>query len=280
MELLLALMGLATGTYGVLVGSGGGIILGPLLLIFTDLETNVVAGTTLAMVALTSLSGSVVYRRIGVVDVRSGLLFAAAAIPGSVIAPFIVKNIAGDAFRALFGLLLLGLATYMIVGHRVNVFAPFGRPLARAWSATRAGQVRAADRHIETKSGERFDYRFNEPLATSFNFALGFVSAFFGTGGGFLRTPVLIAAFDFPVRVAVATSVFALSIYATIGAAVHWSIGNVEAYPTLVCTGAGLLVGSQIGARLSNVIPVAWILRALTAVLLAMGVRLVVQALA
>ena len=272
-------MGLVAGTYGVLVGSGGGIILGPLLLIFTDLETNVVAGTTLGMVALTSLSGSVAYRRIGVVDVRSGLLFAAAAIPGSVAAPFIVKNIAGDAFRALFGLLLLGLATHMIVGHRLNVFVPFGRLFGWAWRTVRPGPVSATDRHIETKSGESFEYRFNEPLATSLNVALGFISAFFGTGGGFLRTPVLIAAFNFPVRVAVATSVFALSIYATIGAGVHWSIGNVEAYPTLVWTGAGLLVGSQIGARLSNVIRGVWILRALTAVLLAMGVRLLWQAL-
>ena len=80
---LLVLIGLGTGAYGVLVGAGGGFILGPLLLLFMDLEPEVVAGTVLASVAVNSISGAFVYRRMGVIDYRSGLLFASAAIPGS-----------------------------------------------------------------------------------------------------------------------------------------------------------------------------------------------------
>ncbi len=41
--LLLALLGIGTGAYGVLVGAGGGFILGPILLLFLDLEPDVVA---------------------------------------------------------------------------------------------------------------------------------------------------------------------------------------------------------------------------------------------
>ena len=288
----LALLGLGTGIFGVLVGSGGGIILGPLLLIFSPLQAHVVAGTTLAMVAVTSISGGVAYRRLGVIDVRSGVLFAGAAIPGSVIAPFVVKNIAGDTFRVLFGLLLLGLAVQMLTGSR-GPFGSLGRRFVenlwglrpRASSPVDPAQDVPAvvtappTRVVRTTSGEVFEYRFNEALATSFNVLLGFISAFFGTGGGFVRTPVLVAAFGFPVKVAVATSVFALSIYATTGAAVHAAIGQVEWYPTLVWAGLGLLVGSQIGVRVSTVVQSAWILRALVVVLLVMGVRLLSQGL-
>ena len=127
-------------------------------------------------------------------------------------------------------------------------------------------------------AGETFEYEFNEALAAAFNFVLGFISAFFGTGGGFLRTPVLVAAFGFPVRVAVATSIFALSIYATVGAGVHALLGHVEWYPTFVSAGAGLLVGSQIGVWLAPKVKSQWTIRMLIALLLVMGVRLLVQA--
>ena len=50
--LWLALLGFGTGAYGTLVGAGGGFILGPALLIFFDMEPQVVAGTALAAVAI------------------------------------------------------------------------------------------------------------------------------------------------------------------------------------------------------------------------------------
>ncbi len=132
-------------------------------------------------------------------------------------------------------------------------------------------------RHIVTENGEEYRYEFNEMLATSFNVILGFISSFFGTGGGFLRTPILISAFGFPVRVAAATSIFALSIYATAGAATHAALGHVEWWPTFALTGAGLVLGGQIGARLADRVSGPWILHLLLVVVLFLGIRLVWQ---
>ena len=61
------------------VGTGGGVILVPMLMLLFDIEPAVVAGTSLTLVALNSFSGSLAYRRQGLVDRRSGLLFGAAA---------------------------------------------------------------------------------------------------------------------------------------------------------------------------------------------------------
>ena len=124
--LWLALLGFGTGAYGVLVGAGGGFILGPALLIFSDMDARVVAGTSLALVAVNSMSGAFVYRRLGLVDYRSGLLFAAAAIPGSVAAPLVLTTVAGNTFRLLFGLLLLALAAQMVVSPRLPTSAAGG----------------------------------------------------------------------------------------------------------------------------------------------------------
>ena len=250
MDLLwLVLLGFGTGAYGVLVGAGGGFILGPVLLIFFDLEPVVAAGTSLALVAVNSISGSQVYRRLGLVDVRSGFLFAAAAIPGSILAPFVLSQVAPAAFRILFGLLLVGLAV--------------GKTVRR--------------RRIVTDDGQVFEYQFNEAVAAVFNLFLGFVSSFFGTGGGFLRTPVLVAFFGFPLRVAVATSIFALSFYTTAGALTHAWLGHVDWYPTFVWAGIGFIAGGQTGARLAGRVRGTWVLRLLLVVVLVLGIRLLIE---
>ena len=268
--LLLLLLGFGTGAYGVIVGAGGGFILAPALIIFFDMEPTVVAGTSLALVAVNALSGSQVYRRMGLVDYRSGLLFAAAAIPGAILAPFILTSVADGTFRILLGAVLLGLAVQMIWRPRAaqapQKREPGGRP---------NGLVRS--RRISIQGGASYEYRFNEALATSFNFFLGFMSSFFGTGGGFLRTPILVYAFNFPVLVAVATSIFTITFYTTAGAITHASMGHVDWYPTFVWAGIGLVGGAQVGARLAGKIGSLWILRLLLALVLGLGLTLLIQ---
>tara|TARA_Y100000031_G_scaffold85323_1_gene93967 strand:+ start:1148 stop:1975 length:828 start_codon:yes stop_codon:yes gene_type:complete len=268
--LWLILMGLGTGAYGILVGAGGGFILGPILLVFMDLEPKVMAGTVLASVAISSISGAVAYRRMKVIDYRSGLLFAAAAIPGSVLGALGVGSIAPNTFRILFGVLLLALAALLALRPNLPDPETVESPKHILSTTVRSRRIRTEDR-IE------YRYEFNELLATSFNVFLGFISSFFGTGGGFLRTPVLISAFGFPVRVAVATSVFALSFYATVGAATHATLGHVEWYPTFLFTGIGLVVGGQIGARLTSKVKGPWIMRLLLIVVLILGIRLIYE---
>ncbi len=262
--LALVIIGCATAAFGVMVGTGGGIIFVPMLLLFFNLEPEIAAGTSLTLVAMNSFAGTVTYTRLGFVDLRSGFLFAAVAIPGSVIAPFMVSKIGGEWFRILFGMLLLILATQLLL----RSYLP-----KRVTKPKRMQSFRSfiKERRIETKRGQRFRYHFNEPLATSTNFAIGFLSAFFGTGGGFLRTPLLVGMFNFPVRVAVATSVFSLSFYSTVGSVVHASLFHVQWFPTVLFAGVGILIGGQIGARLAVRVQSVWLVRLLVMLLFLMG---------
>ena len=276
---ILALVGFVTGVFGVLVGAGGGFILVPILRIFFDKDPAIVAGTVLALVAANSISGAFAYRYMRVVDKRSAYLFAAAAIPGSVIAPFVLKKTLEGlpgVFDAMFGLLLVILAVRIATQQFDS-----GRQsrIARARSRRRSfiNPQTLHRRRITAESGETYRYRLNERWAVLINFVLGFISSFFGVGGGFLRTPILVYAFGFPVQVAVATSIFALSFYTTAGAATHAFIGNIEWFPTFVFAGIGLVTGGQIGARLSSKVQGPWIMRLLMLVILAMGVQLMIQ---
>ena len=270
--LIMALIGVGAGAYGVLVGAGGGFILGPaLLVVFFSDEPEIVAGTVLAAIALNSILVAWTYRKQGVTDYRSGLLFAAAAVPGTVIGAFGVGAVAPEIFRTLFGFLLVLLSVQLAFYRRVPTQARHDRPRRHLISAT----VRT--RRIRTLDGRTYTYEFNEALATSFNVALGFISSFFGIGGGFLRTPILVMAFGFPVRVAASTSVFALAIYGTTGAITHAVLGHVELFPTLVVILAGLALGGQVGVRISGKIQGIWVLRMLLVVALALGLQLIWQ---
>ena len=276
----LLLLGLGTGVYGVLVGAGGGFILAPVLILFFDMDPRVAAGTSLALVALNSISGFTAYKRTGLIDIRSGILFAIAAIPGSVFAPLVLHMVAGTVFKIMFGLLLLLLAAQLAFKPNYAEEGKFDKEVKDSdyldaipsWA-----NFSIKTRRLKSSTGNEYQYRFNEILATGFNFFLGFLSSFFGTGGGFLRTPVLVAFFRFPVQIAVATSIFSLAIYASFGALSHAYMGNIQFYPTLIWSGVGLIIGGQIGARLMEAIRGIIIMRLLLVVVLILGVQLIVQ---
>ena len=276
-------LGVGTGIYGILVGAGGGVILVPCLMIFFGVDPTIAAGSSLALVAINSISGTIAYKRAGFIDMRSGILFSIAAIPGSLIAPRLLTAAPDELFKILFGLLLIGLAALI-------AFKPGEREVenpSELESVSITGSVDSdiprwlnftiTKRSILSSKGKEFNFQFNESLATAFNLLLGFISSFFGTGGGFIRTPVLVSGFKFPVQVAVATSIFALSIYATIGAAVHTYLGNVDWYPTFLYSGLGLVIGGQIGARLMEFVKGSIILKILLFVVLIMGIYLILQ---
>ena len=272
--ILMVLLGVFSGAYGVLVGAGGGFILSPmLLLIFGSEEPETVAGTVLAAIAINSILVAIRYIRMKVVDYRSALLFAGAAAPGAVVGAFGVSAVAPEIFSTLFGVLLLLLALQL-------AFRPNIVQVLRIGQSRRLISLPVSERHIITASGQEYRYQFSEVLATSFNVVLGFISSFFGIGGGFLRTPILVLAFGFPVRIAAASSVFALGIYGSAGAITHGFLGHIELFPTLLFAGIGLVVGGQIGAMLSGRIGGIWVMRMLLVVVFLLGVRLIWQGVA
>ena len=276
--LWLALLGIGSGALGVLVGAGGGFIIAPLLRIFFDKNPEIVAGTTVTLVAINSISGAFAYRSMRVVDRRSAVIFALAAIPGSVVAPFVLSSALEGVpgiYDFPFGLLLILLAV-RIATQKDAADEP--APPSKLRNGPRFVKAASLKRRVvTTRAGRTYRYRLHEGYGAGVNLVLGFVSSFFGIGGGWLRTPILVYLFGFPVQVAVATSIFTLSFYTTAGAATYALRGAVEWFPTLLFTGAGLIVGAQIGARLSNVVRGIWIMRLLMLLIFAMGVYLAIN---
>ncbi len=259
------LLGVAVGVFGTLVGAGGGFLLVPvLLLLFPGQPAAALTATSLAVVFANSVSGSISYYRLHRGDYRSGWVMGAATVPGAVLGAVAVAYVSRRLFDPVMGAVLLGLAVFLVA-------RPEGR---RALVA--AGPL-SVQRRLRDSDGNRYEYRFNLGLAAAASLGVGFISSFFGIGGGILHVPLLISFFAFPAHVATATSQFVLLIMSAVGTLTHLLRGDLSApgvgLRTLLLA-AGVIAGAPLGAQLSRRVIDKVIVRLLAGALAVVGVRL------
>lgn len=263
-------LGALVGTLGTLIGAGGGFILMPvLLLIYPQARPDTVAAISLAVVWANATSGSVAYARMKRIDYRSGLLFASATIPGAILGAYSTDFIPRHIFDGVFGVILLLVAGYLLRQRdaEVRLRVPEGR-----WKVTRA---------LTEGSGETHQFSFDLKLGMGLSVLVGYLSSMLGIGGGIIHVPALVRLLNFPVHLATATSHFILAIMALAGTMVHVARGSFSVDGAWITgyLGIGVLVGAQLGARLSSRVRGVWIIRSLATALGLVGIRILLLAL-
>jgi uncharacterized protein len=267
--LLLALLGLVVGTFGTLVGAGGGFILTPVLLVvYPELTPAQITSISLLVVFFNALSGSIAYARMRRIDYRSGLRFAAAGIPGSILGALAVHLVPTRVFDVIMAAVLAILSVAVI---RLRPHAE--RSVPRGATTTR---------ELVDAAGER--YRYQVPLArgTLYSAGVGFLSSFLGIGGGVIHVPLMAGALGFPTHIATATSHFVLVWMSGTASATHLLGGTLTVGHGLrraLALSAGVLPGAQLGARLSRRFTGPTIRKLLGLALLGLAIRLLISAL-
>ncbi len=238
-------LGFFVGAFGTLIGAGGGFLLVPLLLVlYPQAPVSTITATSLSVVFLNALSGSVAYARLRLIDYRTGGLFALAGAPGAILGALMTRLIPRGAFDAIFGLLLVSLAIYLFFRGRVV-----------------AGKDKPD--HVDRR------------LGTTLSFGVGFFSSLFGIGGGIIHVPLLTQLLGYPAHVAAATSQFILLFSAFMGAATHVAAGGLMGeLGQTVAIGSGAVLGAQFGARIGQYVHGRWLLRGLALAILTAGTRL------
>jgi uncharacterized membrane protein YfcA len=118
LHILLLVIGFGVGTYGTLIGAGGGFVLVPILLVIYPTETPTqLTAVSLATVFANAGSGSVAYLRARRVDLRSAALFSLATLPGAVLGALTVQALSRGAFNVLFGAVLT-MASLVLLSNR------------------------------------------------------------------------------------------------------------------------------------------------------------------
>ena len=266
--LLLALLGLAISTYGTLIGTGGGFMLVPtLLLLFPNESPSLVTATSLSVVLISAVSGSIAYARQRRIDYVSVLTFGGPSIPGAVLGAQATHLVQRGTFDAILGVVLVALALFLILRPQPVVVVV----------GERRGHV---TRFIRDASGMTYFYTYNRLLAVVFGVGLGFVAAFFGIGGASILIPLMIQFLHFPAYIATATGQAVLLMTTSTALATHLFAGTLaEGQARVFALAIGALVGAQVGARLSRRLRAVWLVRAMAFALVLVGIRLIVNGL-
>lgn len=260
--LFFLLVGVCVGTFGTLIGLGGGLILVPLFMytmyapdgsmIFSTVQQ--IIGTSLFAVACNAVSGAYAYMKQKRIMFRAAIPFALSTIPGAFCGSFVSKYFTGASFSIAFGCLLVVLGCFMY------------------WkSNSKRATARPEDFDPATAP-------FNLWLGVVLTFGVGFISTIFGIGGGIIDVPMMVFILGFPAQIATASSTFILMVSSLVGTISHASLDHIIWVPA-ICIGCGCVIGAQIGARIAKKSKPRLLVIILSVTMVLMGINLVVRGL-
>ena len=233
MEILGYILAVFIGISLGLIGGGGSILTVPVLVYLFHMEPTVATSYSLFIVGMTSLSGTVYQYSKGYVDLKAALSFGIMSVATvfavrKYLLPLIpdvlwqvgaITLTKSTAIMVLFAVLMLAASVSMVLGHR------------------------------EQSSGTHASL----PVLLAFGIGVGLVTGLLGAGGGFLIIPALVLLAKTPMRVAIGTSLFIVTINSLVGFA--GDVGHVYIdwpflFTILAITISGVLIGSIIGRRI------------------------------
>lgn len=212
------LIGLTLGA----VGAGGSILTVPVLVLLLGQDIHAATATSLAVVGVTALSGSVAQWRRGRVLLRTVIPFGIAGIGGAFVGAWTNHLLPGWIILSLFGLLMLLVA-------------------ARMYLST---TIRRDDASPPSRTSQSW------PRMLGAGLVVGIMTGFFGVGGGFLIVPALVLVVGMSMRSAVGTSLAIIALNSASGLAAHLQYGSLDlTVAALFALGGtiGAVIGSAIG---------------------------------
>lgn len=242
-------IGLAVGFVGPIAGIGGGVLLTPILLAYTDLDVDTARAIgLLAAMTTSSIAGSVYMAR-GMTRLNlvlaAALAMSAGSLAGARLGIAVAATYGAGPVKLALGVLILAAAATILLGR-----AKAGSPSTPDRLAKALGLYGT---YYEESAGAEIRYGATRtPLALLALAAVGFISGFFGVGGGWALVPTYNLVMGLPIKVAVATSEATIALGDAAGALAYLESGKLEHIAQLAPPAqAGVAFGALLGARVA-----------------------------
>lgn len=239
--ILAALVGITLG----LIGSGGSILMVPILVYIFQINPVLATSYSLFIVGITSLIGAINAYRNGLLSIKTAVLFGLTSIvtvflTRKWVLPLIPENLfiiqgfqitKSGAILLLFAILMLLASLAMIKNNTVAAQIKDDQPKKLSLS-----------------------------ILLPYGVLIGLVTGFLGAGGGFLIIPVLVVVFRIPMKTAIGTSLLIIALNSLIGFSGDLGHFNLD-WPFLIILtfmatlgifAGGLLSRSIDGAKLKS----------------------------
>jgi uncharacterized membrane protein YfcA len=202
----------------------------------SDIAIKITFGTSLFVILPTAISGSWGHNKKKAVRWKTALILGSCALVGALVGATLATHLPGEILEIGFGGLVLVIALWMSLGIMPKL------------------------KREDKESRENFG------LVAACGFPIGMVTGLTGLGGGVLIVPILVLALNFPMHIAVGTSVASI-ILASLGGIVGYivnglgvsgllpySLGYVN-LPIWLCLAATSIPLAQLGARAAHALP-------------------------
>jgi uncharacterized membrane protein YfcA len=246
---LAILFGLVIGLALGLTGGGGAIFAVPLLVYGLSIDPHQAVGISLAAVGATAAVGAVERLLRREVEVRTGLLFAAAGIAGAPVGSW-VNGLLPAAW------LMVGFAGLMAIV-AIRMWRQSTRqPPASVAPAADGSPAPRGPACRRTAGGELVMSGRCRLMLVGLGLFTGVLAGLFGVGGGFVIVPALVLFSGMDIRRAVATSLLVVALVSTSGVASYVLAGrsiDLTIGGAFVAGGvAGMFLGTAWGRRISG----------------------------
>ncbi len=231
------------GILAVLAGVGGGVLYVPLVSSFFPFHLDFVRGAGLLVALSGALAAGPGLLRKNLANLRLTLPLALIASTCSIIGAFIGLAAPTWIVQTALGLTIMFIAVLFIVSKNTEYPEVKGSdPLAE--------KLKIEGSYREESTGKIINWRVSRtPAGMLFFILIGLLAGAFGLGAGWANVPVLNLLMGAPLKVAVGTSKFLLSITDTSAAWIYLNQGCIIpliAVPSIV----GIMLGSFIGVKI------------------------------
>lgn len=230
----LFITGIIAGTFGGLLGIGGGFIMLPLLTFIFGYPLKFAIGTSITAVMFTAISGTLGHLKLRNVDINTAKIVSTFGVLGA---------IAGSG--ALF---LLAEKIYLL-----EIFMGF------AFIYTSLRMIYEGFKREENIQDKKTLISGSKISKAFLGFSVGILVGLLGIGGGFILVPSFVYVFGSAVEIAIGTSLASFLSMAIISSAFKLYEGVVDVFAALLL-GSGTLLGAQLGTKLISKIP-SWAIK-------------------
>jgi len=201
-----------------------------------DLAIKIAFGTSLLVILPTAISGSWRHNKEKAVRWKTALVLGSCALVGAIVGATLAAQLPGEMLAKGFGGFVLAIALWMGLGM------------------------------LPRFKKEGTEPKENLGLVAACGFPIGIVTGLTGLGGGVLIVSVLVLGLNFPMHVAVGTSVASI-ILASLGGIVGYTVNGLGvsgllphsvgyiSLPIWLCLSATSIPVAQLGARVAHALP-------------------------
>ncbi len=259
---ILLATGVGAGFASGLLGVGGGFVMVPVMywvIVATGVPAataiRIAFGTSLLVILPTAISGAWRHNKRKAVRWKAALILGPCGLVGGLAGATLAAQIPGETLKLGFGGFVLAVAVWMGLGMTPRLAKEAVEPKDNLWFLMALG------------------------------FPIGMVSGLTGLGGGALIVPALVLALDFPMHIAVGTSVASI-VFTSLGGVVGYvingigvpghlpySIGYIN-LPIWLCLAATSVPMAQFGSMTAHALPAKQLRYIFIAVMLYIGLKM------